>query len=105
MLIDRTSRRRAAGRTATLRGVLVAVGVAFGASAVAALAAEPPAPPVSSAPQAAPAPATSTQADANSAAADTPPFDPNNKWTFFEHYCEKCHNSTDWAGGIAFDAM
>src|SRR5215475_3616412 len=31
--------------------------------------------------------------------------DPNNKWGFFEQYCEKCHNSTDWAGGVAFDAM
>ena len=108
MLIDRNSRGRTGGRTATLRGVLVAVGVAFGASAMAALAAEPPAPnppAATSASQATPAPATTAQADANSAAADTPPFDPNNKWTFFEHYCEKCHNSTDWAGGVAFDTM
>jgi mono/diheme cytochrome c family protein len=34
-----------------------------------------------------------------------PTPDPNNKWGFFEQYCEKCHNSTDWAGGVAFDAM
>ena len=38
-------------------------------------------------------------------AANPNPHDPNNKWGFFEHYCEKCHNSTDWAGGVAFDAM
>ncbi len=26
-------------------------------------------------------------------------------WGFLEHYCSKCHNATDWAGGIAFDTM
>jgi hypothetical protein len=119
MLIDRTSRGRITGRTATLRGVLVAVGVALGTGAVAALAAEPTAPAAASAPQAAPAASTNTapggetpahpapQGNANSSAGDTPSphIDPNNKWGFFEQYCEKCHNSTDWAGGVAFDAM
>src|SRR3569833_2172124 len=43
---------------------------------------------------------------ANSGAAESPQAkDPNDKWSFFEQYCEKCHNSTDWAGGVAFDAM
>ncbi len=27
------------------------------------------------------------------------------EWQFFDHYCGKCHNSTDWAGGVAFDTM
>jgi cytochrome c5 len=27
------------------------------------------------------------------------------EWKFFEQYCGKCHNSTDWAGGVAFDTM
>src|ERR1700723_3425356 len=101
MLTERISRGRRAGRTATLRGVLVAVGFALGTGAVAALAAEPTAPAAPSAPQAAAAPAASanttpsgsaglsqkaetpehaapsTQADTNTTtAADTPPFDP-----------------------------
>jgi Protein of unknown function (DUF1587) len=27
------------------------------------------------------------------------------KWAFFDHYCSKCHNVVDWAGGIAFESM
>jgi hypothetical protein len=27
------------------------------------------------------------------------------RWAFFSRYCEKCHNTDDWAGGIAFDTM
>ncbi|MEJ1965069.1 MAG: DUF1592 domain-containing protein [Gammaproteobacteria bacterium] len=30
---------------------------------------------------------------------------PPTEWQFFDHYCGKCHNSTDWAGGVAFDTM
>src|SRR6185312_4243128 len=26
-------------------------------------------------------------------------------WHLLEVYCEKCHNATDWAGGVAFDTM
>jgi hypothetical protein len=26
-------------------------------------------------------------------------------WAMLNSYCEKCHNSTDWTGGIAFDTM
>jgi hypothetical protein len=26
-------------------------------------------------------------------------------WTLLKDNCEKCHNATDWAGGIAFDTM
>ena len=26
-------------------------------------------------------------------------------WAALEKRCEKCHNSTDWAGGVAFDTM
>ncbi|MGV3592575.1 MAG: DUF1592 domain-containing protein [Gammaproteobacteria bacterium] len=28
-----------------------------------------------------------------------------NEWALLEQYCFECHNSTDWAGGVAFDAM
>src|SRR5262245_52706148 len=24
---------------------------------------------------------------------------------FLDYYCGKCHNATDWAGGVAFDTM
>src|SRR5690606_13181937 len=27
------------------------------------------------------------------------------QWQFLEEYCIECHNVTDWAGGVAFDAM
>jgi hypothetical protein len=27
------------------------------------------------------------------------------KWAFLDKYCSKCHNTTDWAGGIAFEAL
>jgi hypothetical protein len=26
-------------------------------------------------------------------------------WHLVEDYCERCHNATDWAGGVAFDTM
>ncbi|MDR2216529.1 MAG: DUF1592 domain-containing protein [Nevskiaceae bacterium] len=27
------------------------------------------------------------------------------KWGFLDKYCGNCHNSTDWAGGVAFDTL
>ena len=33
------------------------------------------------------------------------PADPSDHWSFFSQYCEKCHNTEDWAGGVAFDTM
>ncbi|MGH8258520.1 MAG: hypothetical protein ACREUG_02390, partial [Steroidobacteraceae bacterium] len=24
-------------------------------------------------------------------------------WGMLKEYCSKCHNTTDWAGGVAFD--
>jgi hypothetical protein len=27
------------------------------------------------------------------------------KWAFLDKYCSKCHNTTDWAGGIAFESL
>jgi hypothetical protein len=114
MLTDRNPRGRVAGNGARLPRVLLAVGFALGAGVVAAPAAEPTVPgnaqPGATAAQTAPpasAPAPQAGADSDTAktqiAAAHP--DPNNKWGFFEQYCEKCHNSTDWAGGVAFDAM
>jgi Protein of unknown function (DUF1592)/Protein of unknown function (DUF1588)/Protein of unknown function (DUF1595)/Protein of unknown function (DUF1585)/Protein of unknown function (DUF1587) len=105
MLIDRNS--QAAGSAATLARVVLAVGFVLGIAPAAALAGESsPAPAASSQPPAAQAPAKSgTDATESPHATDPNNKDPNNKWGFFEQYCEKCHNSTDWAGGVAFDAM
>ena len=30
---------------------------------------------------------------------------PAGHWAFFDEFCTECHNATDWAGGVAFDAM
>ena len=30
---------------------------------------------------------------------------PDPRWHMLGDYCEKCHNATDWTGGIAFDTM
>lgn len=79
--------------TSHWRGVGLGVALCLGAAA--------------SAPVASAAGAVAEKPPAATAAASAPAvkFDPNDKWTFFEQYCEKCHNSTDWAGGVAFDAM
>jgi len=34
-----------------------------------------------------------------------PPPAVDDHFGFLNYYCGKCHNSTDWAGGVAFDAM
>jgi hypothetical protein len=94
MLIDRISKRRTG--TYPLRRVLLAVGFALGTGT--ALGAE-------SSPPSAPAAAQVNTPPAAGATGSPHAIDPNNKWGFFEQYCEKCHNSTDWAGGVAFDAM
>ena len=58
--------------------------------------------------------ATAPAAQAGTPAAATgpagsgdPAFDKTaaQKWAFFDHYCSKCHNVVDWAGGIAFESM
>jgi Protein of unknown function (DUF1592)/Protein of unknown function (DUF1588)/Protein of unknown function (DUF1585)/Protein of unknown function (DUF1595)/Protein of unknown function (DUF1587)/Cytochrome C oxidase, cbb3-type, subunit III len=107
MLIERISRRRVTGGGARLCRVLAAVAFATGAGALAATAdAQAPAAVVPKQPV---VPAPPARADSiakggtDTAAPNT--HDPDNKWGFFEQYCEKCHNSTDWAGGVAFDAM
>ncbi len=71
--------------------VVAALGLTAGAYALPAFAADS---------AAAPASATPTSAPADSAhSADSP------EWKFFDQWCGKCHNSTDWAGGVAFDTM
>jgi len=42
-------------------------------------------------------------AAASSAADSKVPGDKH--WALLNTYCEKCHNTTDWTGGIAFDTM
>src|SRR5579884_1708817 len=44
--------------------------------------------------------ASSNAADTTKAADGAPP-----QWNVVQHYCTDCHNVTDWAGGVAFDAM
>lgn len=46
---------------------------------------------------------TAAQAQRAAAAAHAPAF--KGDWHMLQTYCEKCHNSEDWSGGIAFDAM
>jgi hypothetical protein len=90
MLIDRIAK------------VLLAGAFALGSGAGIALAGES----VPAAQANAPQPAAAAESTAQPQAQASPHAnDPNNKWGFFEQYCEKCHNSTDWAGGVAFDAM
>jgi hypothetical protein len=43
-----------------------------------------------------------TGAGSSLLAADAPA---EQHWTLLSTYCEKCHNATDWTGGIAFDTM
>ena len=106
MLTERNSSGQATGlggRSPRLLAIGVVLGVCVvgawaGAGGLAAAATQA----ITSAPAASGTPAI---ASASAPTTDTPHFDPNNKWTFFEQYCEKCHNSTDWAGGVAFDTM
>jgi hypothetical protein len=75
-----------------IRNLILSVGVVLGAAAVAALA----------------QPAGTHLAAVTATAPVKPaerPMPEGARWGFFEQYCEKCHNSTDWAGGIAFDTM
>jgi len=67
-----------------------------------ACAAEPPNSANSSAPSRPALEGSSSGAPAEEAGAHA--NDPK-EWKFFDQYCSKCHNSTDWAGGIAFDTM
>ncbi|HEY4341316.1 MAG TPA: DUF1592 domain-containing protein [Steroidobacteraceae bacterium] len=46
---------------------------------------------------------TGAQADAPATAAHAPAF--KGDWHMLQTYCMKCHNSEDWAGGVAFDTM
>jgi mono/diheme cytochrome c family protein len=43
----------------------------------------------------------------DTAAADPqgPPPAAGDHFGFLNYYCSKCHNATDWAGGVAFDTM
>lgn len=75
-----------------MRAWLAAAGVALGAGVAAVAFAATTVPPK---------PITGTPADQP---AQSSPHDPP-EWGFFDHYCGKCHNSTDWAGNIAFDTM
>src|SRR3569833_2943353 len=75
--------------------IMAVLGIAFSAYAISAFAAE------STGGPAGPAKPAHTSAPADGAHAGSEPPE----WKFFDQYCGKCHNSTDWAGGVAFDAM
>jgi Protein of unknown function (DUF1592)/Protein of unknown function (DUF1588)/Protein of unknown function (DUF1585)/Protein of unknown function (DUF1587)/Protein of unknown function (DUF1595)/Cytochrome C oxidase, cbb3-type, subunit III len=94
-----------AGRSAVSRAVAVASALTLAsaltvASALTAVAYAAPAAPESATPR-------SPDATESPKAAEKAPLDDvaAQKWTFFEHYCSKCHNVEDWAGGIAFESM
>src|SRR5690242_19395651 len=70
-------------------------GITFG-FALSAWAAEPPA-------GAAASPAAGAIATSN--VPTTEPAGAKEKWAFLNKYCSKCHNTQDWAGGIAFDSL
>ena len=38
-------------------------------------------------------------------AASTPSDEVHKNWGFLNQYCANCHNSTDWAGGVAYDTL
>jgi hypothetical protein len=44
-------------------------------------------------------------APAAAASVDVAKVPGDKHWALLNTYCEKCHNSTDWTGGIAFDTM
>jgi hypothetical protein len=44
-------------------------------------------------------------APANAAEAVNPADDAHARWKVIERFCFDCHNTTDWAGGTAFDTM
>jgi hypothetical protein len=52
-----------------------------------------------------PALAEDTVSTSTSASAEGQPAPAEAEWKFYEEYCGECHNSTDWAGGVAFDTM
>src|SRR5262245_19980826 len=53
------------------------------------------------------APARHESASPVATASATAGTDPvaTEKWALLDKYCSKCHNATDWAGGVAFDTM
>lgn len=89
--------KKAAG---TMRGAWLALGAVAGTWVLNANAADEAAK-VAAASTAQPASNASQPADPHAAGEDgLPP-----QWKFFDQYCGECHNSTDWAGGVAFDTM
>src|SRR5690348_11315209 len=82
---NQVSDRRNCAATAVL--LLAAAALASGGAAAAASDASPPMAPPRAVPQ-------------TSATAPPPPA-----WHLLQNRCSKCHNSVDWAGGIAFDTM
>ena len=57
--------------------------------------------------QAAATPPQGPAGDRSAAAANAAPGDTKGppQWSLLKNRCEKCHNSEDWAGGVAFDTM
>lgn len=49
-------------------------------------------------------PQPAAAAAASTAPGKAVPID-EQRWQMLGDYCEKCHNVTDWAGGVAFDTM
>src|SRR5512139_2871436 len=93
--------KKAVKNRAVTQAVLATLGLAMGATSLAAFGADK----AEQKAEAVPAVASAAPAQPGSAADAAHAGAPPTEWAFFEHYCGKCHNSTDWAGGVAFDTM
>jgi hypothetical protein len=88
-----------------LVGVLGATGAAAPAQDAGSGGAAPAAAAETPAPEAKDAAPANSAAETGAAAEAGPHSGAPKEWQFFDEYCSKCHNSTDWAGGVAFDTM
>ncbi len=61
--------------------------------------------PAMAAPTASPAMSPTASPTASPAMSPTASPAVQANWHLLEDYCVKCHNATDWAGGVAFDTM
>lgn len=51
------------------------------------------------------APLTASEQPKTAADAHDANTEDTQRWALLEQYCSDCHNTTDWAGGIAFDTL
>src|SRR5689334_17527365 len=99
-----TVRRTSMRVKCTVLKALAAAGLGAIGTMGSVMAAAPSAAPTSATPAAATPPAAAT-APASAKPTSAPADDAHAHWSLVENYCFKCHNTTDWAGSVAFDTM